>query len=81
MERYAKIGGGYSIDKWYRTPKDDNTTFKIISINPNENKIIINVQKQKVGNGVEKRSYNIDDFITFLHQPELFESKKFGRLK
>ena len=80
-EKLGKILDTYEMDKWHRTPKDQNITFKIEDVKSGENKLIVLVQKQEVGSRVERRSYDIDDFNTFLYQPELFESKKFGRLK
>jgi hypothetical protein len=80
-EKLGKILDKYEMDLWHKTPKDQNTSFRILDINSKENKLIVAVQKRNIGGGTEKRSYDIDDFNTLLYQPELFESKKFGRLK
>jgi hypothetical protein len=88
-EFYIKLSGildKYEMDKWYNIPKDENLGFRINDVDSKENKIIIQVKKQNLNRmgsygEIEKRSYDIDDFNTFLYQPELFESRKFGRLK
>lgn len=78
----SKILDKYETDKWYKTPKDPDMSFKIYDINLKDKTILVLTQKQF--KGTEKRSFNLenlDDFNTFLYQPELFESKKFGRFK
>jgi hypothetical protein len=85
-EKLGKIIDKYEIGKWYKVPKDENLGFRIDDINSNENKIIVLVKNQDINRirdyGLtEKRSYDIDDFNTFLYQPELFEQRKFGRSK
>jgi hypothetical protein len=79
VEKLSTILDKYNIDEWYKLPKDPNTSFKILDINLKEEKVIVALQKQ--WKGIEKRSYSFEDFNTFLYQPELFEHRKFGRLK
>ena len=85
-EKLSRIIDKYEIGKWYNVPKNEKLGFRIDDINGKENKIIVLVKKQDMNRVsdyglTEKRSYDIDDFNTFLYQPELFESRKFGRLK
>jgi len=68
----------FGFDEWAELPKDKSNKFKITKIDPKEGKIHVMALIDK---NVQKRSYDIDDFGTFLYQPELFESRKFGRLK
>jgi hypothetical protein len=79
VEKLSTILDKYNIDEWYKLPKDPNTSFKILDINLKEEKVIVALQKQ--WKGIERRSYSFEDFNTFLYQPELFEHRKFGRLK
>ena len=85
-EKLGKIIDKYEIGKWYKVPKNEKLGFRIDDINGKENKIIVLVKKQDINRVsdyglTEKRSYDIDDFNTFLYQPELFEQRKFGRLR
>jgi hypothetical protein len=79
VEKLSTILNKYNIEVWYKLPKDPNTSFKILDINLKEEKVIVALRKQF--KGIEKRSYSFEDFNTFLNQPELFEHRKFGRLK
>lgn len=69
----------YNFDSWYETPKDSQRQFKISNIDTEKQLIIISTRKY--GYQHERRSYSVDEFNTFLHQPELFEQKKFRKLK
>jgi hypothetical protein len=68
----------FGFDEWSKLPKDESKRFRITKLDPKEGKIHVIVL---INNNGQKRSYDIDDFGTFLYQPELFESRKFGRLK
>ena len=75
--------GKFGFDEFVELPKNKNSRFKITNLDPKEGKITVVFIKDIKNDhrNVEKRSYDIDDFGTFLYQPELFESRKFGRLK
>ncbi len=75
--------GKFGFDEFAELPKNKNSRFKITNLDPKEGKIqVVFIKDVKNDHrNVEKRSYDIDDFGTFLYQPELFESRKFGRLK
>lgn len=69
---YQEITSKYKIDTNYQT--EYGKSFKIIKINPVDNKIHVAVD---MGNGQgQQRSYTEEEFNNFLVSPELFESKK-----
>jgi len=69
---YQGITSKYKIDTNYKTKY--GKSFKIIKINPVDNKIHVAVD---MGGGKgQERSYTEDEFNNFLVSPELFENKK-----
>jgi hypothetical protein len=79
--KLGKILEKYEFEKWYSLPKNPNGLFMMNGVKPKEGIIQIIIKKDKKGSDIERRNYNIDDFSKILYQYELFESKKFGRLK
>ena len=76
FRKYEKyLIGVYGINKWFTLPHDKHNNrkkFRIDDYDINSNKI--NLTYRKEGND-EKRSYDIDGFIDFLNNPEIFEQK------
>ena len=77
IEGYRKLQSEiltkYNLGKWYKTPKDKTISFRIISIDPKTNKVLLDTQKQY--QGLEKRSYTLEEFNNFLYNLEIFENK------
>jgi len=71
-----KVLEKYPIGETFKLPRDKDKSFRILSVDPKTNKILLfyNNYKGMKGN-VEKRKLTIDEFFSFLYSPELFESK------
>jgi hypothetical protein len=78
LEEFKKINSflssKYEFEKWYVAPKDKGVFFSIINIDPTTNKINVNIQKSRTS-PQERRSLTLDEFNSFLHNLELFETK------
>jgi hypothetical protein len=75
LEDYKKIKQrlkDYKFGVWYDIPKNDRRMFKIDQVNPESLKIMFSYKEKGSGNKIEKVSMNIDNFMLFLHHPELF---------
>jgi hypothetical protein len=70
-ELYSQAVSKYGINKYNVVPKDKNKKFRIITINPSINKIVIEVVNWDT-NEFEKRELNIEEFNNFLYTGELF---------
>jgi hypothetical protein len=77
IEGYRKLQSEvlskYDLGKWHKTPKDKTISFRITSIDPKTNKVLLDTQKQY--QGLEKRSYTLEEFNNFLYNLEIFENK------
>lgn len=73
IEEYRKIldfiQGKYALNTRYKSPTNPDNYFSIEDIDHNTNKLTLNVYTNK---GVQRRSYNLEDFKVFLSTGELF---------
>ena len=73
IEEYRKIldfiQGKYVLNTRYKSPTNPDNYFSIGDIDHNTNKLTLNVYTNK---GVQRRSYNLEDFKVFLSTGELF---------
>jgi hypothetical protein len=73
IEEYRKIldfiQGKYALNTRYKSPTNPDNYFSIGDIDHNTNKLTLNVYTNK---GVQRRSYNLEDFKVFLSTGELF---------
>lgn len=73
FKQYSKeVYNNYQINRWYELPYNKEYSFRLVRVEPSNDRIVLFFQKP---NGQEKRSYNLEGFIDFLHNPELFENK------
>jgi hypothetical protein len=77
LDEYKKIVSQitkkFKYNVWYGRPKDENKMmFKVIRINPENNKIEIEYKKKGTMD-FNKCSYDIEQFNNFLYHPELFD--------
>lgn len=70
-ELYKQAVSKYGINKYNVVPKDKNKKFKILTIDPSKNKIVIEVVNWDT-NDFERRELDIEDFNNFLYTGELF---------
>ena len=73
--KYHKyVFGPYKTHKWYNVPHNKKNQFMILQADVKADRILISYE---VGSPFkrEQRSYNLEGFLNFLHNPELFESK------
>jgi hypothetical protein len=63
------IQGKYALNTRYKSPTNPDNYFSIEDIDHNTNKLTLNVYTNK---GVQRRSYNLEDFKVFLSTGELF---------
>jgi hypothetical protein len=70
-ELYNQIISKYGVNKYSIVPKDPEKKFRILSINPSKNKIVIEVVNWDT-NEFEKRELDIEEFNNFLYTGELF---------
>jgi len=68
---YDKYVGKYGLNNDHKLPISDNTFFRIVGINGENNKIVVGVAKDKPNN-FQSREYDEEGFNLFLNQPELF---------
>ena len=68
---YDKYVGKYGLNKAHKSPISDNTFFRIVGINGENNKIVVGVAKDKPLD-FQSREYDEQGFAMFLIQPELF---------
>jgi len=66
---YDKYVGKYGLNKTHKSPISDNTFFRIVGINGENNKIVVGVAKDL---DFQSREYDEQGFAMFLIQPELF---------
>lgn len=79
IDEVSPILDKYKVGKWYKTPKNPDLTFNIYDVDVK--KQLLMVATQKPYSNQDRRSYSPEDFNVFLYQPELFEQKKFRKLK
>ncbi len=71
---YSKeVYNNYQINRWYELPYNKEYSFRLVRVEPANDRIVLFFQKPN--SQQEKRSYNLEGFIDFLHNPELFENK------
>jgi hypothetical protein len=70
-EFYKQSVAKYGINKYNVVPKDPKKKFRILSLNPSTNKIIIEVTDWDADT-YEKRELDIEEFNNFLYTGELF---------
>jgi len=68
---YDQVISKYGINKYNVVPKDKNKKFKILTIDPSKNKIVIEIVNWD-SNEFEKRELDIEEFNNFLYTGELF---------
>jgi len=70
-----KVLSQYDLNRYYGLKRGDNNEgFKVTKLDPLTNKIFLTYYKIRNGKG-EPRSYTLEEFQDFLHNPELFENK------
>lgn len=79
IDEVSPILAKYKVGTWYKTPKNPDLTFNIYNVDVK--KQLLMVATQKPYSNQDRRSYSPEDFNVFLYQPELFEQKKFRKLK
>lgn len=75
LEEYKKVKQrlkDYKFGVWYDIPKNDRRMFKIDIVNPEDQKVIFSYKEKGAGHKIEKIGMDIDNFMLFLHHPELF---------
>lgn len=77
LDEYKKIVSQitkkFKYNVWYGRPKDENKMmFKVIRINPENNKIEIEYKKKGTMD-FNRGSYDLEQFNNFLYHPELFD--------
>jgi hypothetical protein len=67
----------YDLNKYYDLKRGtDSEGFRITKLDPVTNKIFLSYHKSGLTQGKsEVRSYTLEEFQDFLHNPELFENK------
>ena len=77
-EMVDEVLSQYQLNKYYDLKRGDNTEgFRITKLDPVTNKIFLTYHKSGLTRGSESevRSYTLEEFRNFLHNPELFENK------
>jgi glycosyltransferase involved in cell wall biosynthesis len=75
FNKYHKyVFGPYKTHKWYNVPHNEKNQFMILQADVKEDRILIAYEVSEPFKR-EQRSYNLEGFLNFLHNPELFESK------
>ena len=75
LEDYKKVKQrlkDYKFGVWYDIPKNDRRMFRIDQVNPEGLKVMFSYGDKGSLNKIEKVGMNIDNFMLFLHHPELF---------
>lgn len=62
----------YKFGVWYDIPKNIKRMFRIDRIYPEDLKVIFSYKEKGQNKKIEKVGMNIDNFMLFLHHPELF---------
>jgi len=70
-ELYKRLDSKYKINNRYETKSGREFFYR--GINPENNRILVQVFKKEDGGGLEDRSYTEEEFNNFLVSPELFE--------
>jgi hypothetical protein len=70
LEFYDRIVSKFKIGTWYKLPKDNDVIFSIREFDPEEMKVVISYSKG--ASGYKYHKFNEENFIKFLHHPELF---------
>jgi hypothetical protein len=75
FNKYHKyVFGPYKTHKWYNVPHNKKNQFMILQADVKEDRILIAYEVSEPFKR-EQRSYNLEGFLNFLHNPELFEGK------
>ena len=76
-EMVDKVLSQYDLNKYYDLKRGTDTEeFRITKLDPVTNKIFLSYHKSGLTQGKsEVRSYTLEEFQDFLHNPELFENK------
>jgi hypothetical protein len=77
-EMVDEVLSQYDLNKYYNLKRGTNTEgFRVTKLDPTTNKIYLTYYKSGLTRGSESevRSYTLEEFRNFLHNPELFENK------
>jgi hypothetical protein len=66
--------------EWRHTEKDPNLQFLILKVQPETNKVLVNVHNDKTGK-YHQRLLDVDGLYQLDNQPELFNERRIVRKK